>query len=87
MKRILLLLGVVLLAFTAGRLSISPSSVSIERSPSPGWIEVYREGELDSEWRAEDGEVFQILDRLLRDAPELYQGKPVRKPLQEGRLT
>ena len=39
----------------------------IRYSPTPGWIEVWRDGELESEWQPRDGEIYGVLDELLED--------------------
>jgi hypothetical protein len=47
--------------------------VTIKRSPTPGWVEVWRAGELESEWhREKDADLWRWLDRLLREDPSLY---------------
>ncbi len=46
-----------------------------------GWIEVYRQGELSSEWCVDDGEVFEWLARLLYNqppVPEEHAASPIR---------
>lgn len=41
--------------------------ITIQRSPTPQWIEVYHDGELTSEWHPSDGAVYEVLETLLND--------------------
>jgi hypothetical protein len=50
----------------------------------PDWIETYRHGELQGEWHeTRDPDIWPLLDRLLRDAPELYR-PPGQSPRGRG---
>jgi hypothetical protein len=46
-----------------------PAAVELRRSEVPGWVEVWREGELDSEWQAKDGAVYEVIDPGVGDRP------------------
>src|SRR4051812_48914538 len=85
--RVAAIVGALGLAFLGGQWSAQhslggtrrpPSAVpmqdiTIRRSPTPGWVEVWRGPELESEWGAQkDSELWRWLDMLLREAPELY---------------
>jgi hypothetical protein len=59
--------------FIAGRLSVPPVAVEVRRSEIEPYIEVWRAGELAAEWEPADGDVFVILDQVLRDDPALYR--------------
>jgi hypothetical protein len=60
------------IAFAGGRWSVPSPGVEIRRSEVPVWIEAWRGGELAAEWQEWDGEVFRVLDQVLRDDPRLY---------------
>ena len=57
--------------------------ITVKRSPSPGWVDVYRGGVLDSEWQAADGEVYRVLVELLETEPRIEA--PVRPKAQLAR--
>lgn len=48
--------------------------VTVNRSPTPPWIEVYHDGELTSEWQPSDGPLYEFLSRVLED--DLYTPVP-----------
>jgi hypothetical protein len=59
--------------FLLGR-GARPTGLEIRRSLHPGWIEVYRGGELESEWgQQKDAALWNWLDKLLREDPGLYE--------------
>jgi hypothetical protein len=56
-----------------GRGAGAAAGVEIRRSPTRGWIEIYRGGKLESEWNElRDPDVWQPLDRIYRNDPSLY---------------
>jgi hypothetical protein len=56
---------------------VRPPTIAVEWSPTAGWVEVDRNGELHSEWNeARDGDLYRVLDQFLRDDPALYQPAP-----------
>jgi hypothetical protein len=66
-----------LLTFLLGRLTAVPfrgveQHIEVRRA-AEGWIEVYRNGKLESEWgEHKDVELWGWLDKLLREDPSLY---------------
>lgn len=74
-------IGLLAVAFAVGVAFAPPPPIAVKRSPDDGWVEVYREGVLQSEWNeTEDPDIWPLLDRLLRDAPELYHWPKPRVP-------
>ena len=71
-------------------MTIAPSNdtvadeVTVKRSPKPGWIEVYYDDVLTSEWRREDGAVYVVLEMLLND--ELYTPDRFHRGRRAGAL-
>lgn len=67
--------------FFLGRASVRPDGLTIRRG-SPGWIEVWRGGNLESEWgKWKDKELWGWLDKLLREDDSLYdRPKPSVQP-------
>jgi hypothetical protein len=66
--------------FLLGR-GARPTGLEIRRSLHLGWIEVYRGGELESEWgQGKDAELWGWLDKLLREDPSLYDPKIAPAP-------
>lgn len=69
----------VLLSFVAApHEGTKPEEVSVRRSPTPPWIEVYHDGVLTSEWQPSDGAVYQSLLLLLHDDFYHPQRPPAR---------
>lgn len=65
-----LAVGIGLGSVLAGSLShsalLSDRDVVVVKAAEEGWIDVYRQGERESEWCEEDGETYVWLSRLLR---------------------
>ncbi len=58
--------------FFLGRASVRPTGLEIRRG-QPGWVEVWRNGKLESEWgKWKDRELWGWLDKLLREDDSLY---------------
>lgn len=49
------------------------TTIEIRRSENGRWLEVYRHGELHSEWQRSDGEVYDLLLKLV-DGDAIWEG-------------
>ncbi len=69
---------ITLLGFTLALASEDHQTVTVKRSPTAPWLDVYRDGELTSEWQRSDGVVYEVLKTLLND--ELGPATSRRRP-------
>lgn len=73
--------------FAAGRASVRPAPLEIRASTTPGWVEVWRHGELSGEYCSADGAPFWALWDVVTGGPTLpnrlrdLPGPPVPEPL------
>lgn len=65
---IALIVAIVLTAALPDR--TAQETVTVKRSPTTPWIEVYHNGQLTSEWQPSDGRICDVLEHLLQD--DLY---------------
>ena len=79
-----LVIGVLAIVFIAGRSGDDEPQVGIKWSETAPWIEVYRAGELASEWQPSDGLPYELLKALLEEETLLYPDLRLQSPFMIG---
>ena len=75
--RVAIVLLIILIIGVALLILMMPESEDVDmvwiKRADDGWIEVFRNGEMLSDWGPEDGKTFEILDQVLKNELPLIE--------------